>query len=125
MTEHTSDQLASDDAPTIFDALADVEEAQRRKADGQAQALHASDVRWRSAAERAIRDLAATGEPFDAETLRRHVEVLAASPNAVGAVFTKAHRDGVIRPHGYRTASRKQAHGRTLRTWIGAAVDRD
>jgi hypothetical protein len=106
-------------APSLFDA--DIDEGRRRRDDGMRAALHSSDIGWKSAAESAIRELAATGLEFDAEDVRARVGVIASSPQALGAFFNAARRAGTIEPVGYRTATRPERHGGLLRTWRGAA----
>lgn len=106
-----------DTSPTLLDQLTD--DGRRRQDAGQDAALHGSDVRWRAAAERVLADLAATGAPFDAEDVRRQVGTLASSPNAIGSLFSRAARAGLIVTVGYRVASRAERAGGLLRVWRG------
>jgi hypothetical protein len=103
-----------------LDIFSAIDEGRRRRDDGMRAALHNTDVRWRSAADQAIRDLAATGLEFTAEHVRERVGVIAAPPQALGAVFNAARRAGIIVPVGYATATRPERHGGLLRTWRGA-----
>jgi hypothetical protein len=106
-------------APSLFDDALD--EGRRLRDEGMADALHASDVRWKAAAHTALADLAACGVEFTAEDLRARVGVIAASPNALGALISGAARRGEIVHVGYRQAQRREAHGRDLKTWRGAS----
>jgi hypothetical protein len=110
--------------PSLFDAVTDADEGRRRRDDGMAAALHNTDVRWKAAADQAIRDLAAAGLEFTAEDVRVRVGVLAAPPQALGALFNAARRAGTIVPVGYATATRAERHGGLLRVWRGAEVVR-
>ncbi|MCC5949295.1 MAG: hypothetical protein JJT89_12650 [Nitriliruptoraceae bacterium] len=107
----TAGMRRDDEAPSLFDAA---EESRRRRDAGREVALYSSDVRWKAAAEDAIR--AMPGE-FTAEDLRARVGHLASSPNALGAVIAAAARRGEIVQTGWRTATRPEAHARGLRTW--------
>ena len=103
-----ADQLTLDQARADRDAGMDV-------------ATYATDVAWTAAADRAIADLAATGRPFDAETVRSIVGPPVGSHNAMGPRFMAAARDGLIVRHGARQATRTEAAGRWLTVWIGSA----
>lgn len=97
--------------------------AARRDAvrDRQKAALDAAARSWLREARRTLDALAAAGEPFTAEHLRaRCGSPLGPSPNAIGAVFAVASREGRIVAVGWRAASRPEAAGRTLRVWIGS-----
>lgn len=54
---------------------------------------------------------------FTADDLREMVGDPPAHGDAMGAVFRKAHRSGVIQRVGFTTSTRPDAHGRALRTW--------
>jgi hypothetical protein len=98
-----------------FDELDDLLESVRGNADQQ----------WQDAAMQCLRALAATGEPFTADEvhdLMRPYGVTTASENAMGAMFNKARREGVIVSDGmYRPSERRDAHRRMVRIWKGAA----
>jgi hypothetical protein len=110
----------TDDRQLDLLATFDADEGKRRRDDGMAVALHNTDVRWKAAADQAIRDLAEAGVEFTAEDVRARVGVLAAPPQALGAVFNAARRAGTIVPVGYATATRAERHGGLLRVWKGA-----
>lgn len=90
-----------------------------RAAEGMNLAENAVDLRWRAIAQKTIEDLAATGREFDAETVRDLIGGPTGSPSAIGALFRRAAREGLITHAGWRTASRPEAHCRPLRTWRG------
>jgi hypothetical protein len=98
-----------------FDELDDLLESVRGNADQQ----------WKEAAMQCLMALAATGEPFTADEvhdLMRPYGVTTASDNAMGAMFNKARREGVIVSDGmYRPSERRDAHRRMVRIWKGAA----
>ena len=87
--------------------------------EGMNLAENAVDLRWRAIAQKTIEDLAATGGEFDAETVRDLIGGPTGSPSAIGALFRRAAREGLITHAGWRTASRPEAHCRPLRTWRG------
>jgi hypothetical protein len=97
-----------------FDELDDLLEAVRENA----------DERWKHAAMECLRALAATGELFTADEvhdLMRPYGVHTASDNAMGAMFNKARREGLIVSDGiYRPSERRDAHRRMVRIWKGA-----
>lgn len=74
---------------------------------------------WRVAADGAIADLAAAGEPFTAEDVRARIGGPPGHTGAVGGAFRAASKQGLIVVCGYRPASRPDAHGRILRVWHG------
>ena len=98
-----------------FDELDDLLESVRYNADTQ----------WQEAAMECLRLLAATGEPFTADevhALMRPYGVHTQSDNAMGAMFNKARREGLIVSDGmYRPSERRDAHRRMVRIWKGAA----
>lgn len=111
----------SPDAPYADQlTLDDLEAARRRRDRGHELARFATDVAWTVAADRAIRELAATGEPFTAEELRARVGPPVGSHNSMGPVFMRAARAGIIVGAAYRQATREAAAGRMLKVWRGA-----
>ena len=112
----TGDDTSSQ--PTILEAIA---EADRRGLEGQRVALNASDVRWKSAAEAALRELAASGAEFTADDLHDRVQHLASSPHALGAIIGTAARRGEIVCVGVSTSTRASRHGGLQRRWVGAS----
>lgn len=113
----------STDQVTIFEAIAEADEGRRLRDDGMRTALHASDIRWKAAAESALSDLAASGVDFTADDLRARVDTLAAPEKALGAIFGAAARRGLIECIGITTSSRPQRHGGLLRVWRGVDVE--
>jgi hypothetical protein len=91
----------------------------RRRDEGMASALHASDVRWKVAAENAMTALARSGAEFTVEHLRDRVGVLASSPDAFGALVGRATRRDEIACVGVTTSTRPERHGGLIRVWQG------
>lgn len=87
---------------------------------------HAASFAWREAVDAVIRQCAAGGAPFTAETVRALLAgdelrgVVDAHPNAFGARFMVAAKRGEIVPAGFVMARRPSARGRALRSWRGA-----
>jgi hypothetical protein len=83
-----------------------------------------ADRAWKLAAAEAIRQLVAAGDPFTADEVWAMIEPLGVrthEPNAMGAVFNAAARDGLITSDGmYRPSCRRKAHRRMVRVWRGA-----
>ena len=83
-----------------------------------------ANAAWKAAAKAAILQLAATGEPFTADDVWELIEPIGVTthePNAMGAVFNAAARDGVITSDGmYRPSCRRKAHRRMVRVWRAA-----
>jgi hypothetical protein len=95
-------------------------EGLRRRDDGMRTAEHAAHPWVRQALDRAIVDRAATGEPFTADDIRAEVDLLASSPNLLGARINAASRRGLIVRVGFVQSTRPEAHGRHVAQWIGA-----
>lgn len=106
--------------PSLDDYIA---EAHRRRDHGRDAALHAAHPYWRVYAEDAIERLARRGEPFTADDLHREAgdQLASASNSAIGGLFARAAKRGLIVHCGYTTSTRPEAHGRVLRQWKGAA----
>ena len=83
-----------------------------------------ADRAWKIAAAEALRQLVAAGEPFTADDVWAMIEPLGVQthePNAMGAVFNAAARDGLITSDGmYRPSCRRKAHRRMVRVWRAA-----
>ena len=77
-----------------------------------------ADPGWLPLALEAIRELAATGEVFDADMVCARVGE-PPSPPLAGAAFRTAKLRGWIELAGTGTADRPQAHSRMTRTWRG------
>lgn len=103
----------------ILAAIDTADEGRRRRDDGMRTAEHTSDVRVRAALETVIRDLAATGQEFTADQVRQQVDP--ASPQLLGAAFSRAARDGIIVCVGATTSASPSRHGGLLRVWRGVS----
>lgn len=88
------------------------------KAEGQSVALaaHPDD---RARVESAIRQLAASGQPFSANDARSMHGV---KGGVVGATFTALKNEGVIKPCGDDTSTSASTHGHRIFQWIGQAA---
>lgn len=73
---------------------------------------------WRGAADARLSELIDAGVVFTSEDV---VDAVGPAParNAIGGLFQSRKRDMV--QVGFTTATRKEAHGRALRTWQGRA----
>lgn len=88
------------------------------------QAAEQSQPEWTNTAWDALRQLALTGRPFTADDLTAIVglptgQVAEKRNNAVGALFSKMARTGLIARIGYTTSSRKSGHATTIGVWRG------
>lgn len=88
---------------------------------GIARVDAAEDPAWRAAADVAIAELAASGEEFTAEDVRR-IAGDPTHPNAMGARFRAAAQAGIIRRVGYRASSRVQLHAHPIAVWVGRSA---
>jgi hypothetical protein len=73
---------------------------------------------WRSLARIELHRLAMSGAEFSADDLTAVVGI-PSEPNAVGAIFATAHKQGLIRPVGSRLGDNPQRHAGHQRTWRG------
>lgn len=109
--------------PTLDDLLEQqrADEAARRRDEGRDRGLHAAHPYWRLHAEDALERLARRGVPFTADDLHAEAgdQLGNASNSAIGGLFSRAARRGLIRHVGYTTSTRPAAHGRVLRQWCG------
>lgn len=88
---------------------------------GLQQAIDGRDPWWWDGAMRAVKHLAATGEPFDAWDVTELGVPDPDHPARWGALFTTARRAGLIVAVGYRESRRpSRAHG-VCRVWRGAS----
>lgn len=73
---------------------------------------------WKTACDLAIARLALTGQEFTAEDVRRAVGD-PHHPNAMGARFNVAAKQGVIEHVGYRKPARASRHAAPIGVWRG------
>lgn len=91
-------------------------------ADDHLTQVHANaDTWWRDSAERALRDLAASGRTFEAYDLTEMGVPDPDHPNRWGALFRAAHTAGLIEPVGYAQSRRPGRSGGLTRLWRGVA----
>lgn len=75
---------------------------------------------WKADALVVIEDLAKTGNPFNADTLRaRGVPEPPNHQNQWGGLFTAAKNRGLITKADYSSSQRKSRHGGFLHAWRG------
>jgi hypothetical protein len=79
-----------------------------------------TDPKWVEDCDITIRCMALSGEEFSAEDVRSMAGD-PPTPNAMGARFLQASRQGIIRRVGYRQATRPDAHARVLAVYIGGS----
>lgn len=89
--------------------------------DGIRRTTRNMDPTWRAQVDQAINQLAATGEPFTADSVRALGVPEPSSPQQWGARFQAAARAGVIRRIGYQPSQRASVHAHPVATWQGAA----
>lgn len=87
--------------------------------EGMARAALAVSGEWRDRAWQAIVDLADSGEEFTAQDVRDTAGEAPGHANAMGFLFTRARKLGLIRCIGRRTVDRPSLHGHELRVWVG------
>ncbi len=77
---------------------------------------------WKFRAERAVRRLAAEGEPFTTDDVWKLVGT-PPEPRALGAVMVAVRRSGGIVPTGeFRRSNRPECHKRDVKVWVGTAA---
>ena len=108
-----------DTAPSLLDHLGDVAdqvaEGERRKEAGMRQARHGEAVGIVSAIESEVRRLAATGDRFQPDDVLPNLE----SRRALGPVFNRLQREGLIVEVGTATSTRPSRHGALTRVYRG------
>ena len=78
---------------------------------------------WKASVMGAIVDLAVTRQPFTADEVHQLVDqtgYTTPTENAMGAMFARAARAGIIKTNNqYRPSTRPEAHRRMVRIWEG------
>jgi len=90
------------------------------KAEGMARAEVLASDGWKATWSQAIALLASIGEPFTSDEVRELAGDPWDHPNACGALFHRAAREGLIRKVGYRSSERAALHKHPLTLWQGA-----
>jgi hypothetical protein len=127
--EHLNTELPQDVDPHGYPTVAGCPICRRQSAaslrdQGMAQTTEAQPE-WAEVAWRALMDLSRTGKPFTAEDLVDVVGMPPTSGKAIGAVFNKAAKRGIIRKVGERPTTRVSSHLRSLAVWQGSRVEKD
>lgn len=82
--------------------------------------LAANVPAWdRAVVMQAIEHLAGTDRVFTADDLHSLGIPLPPHPNHIGALFSAAHKAGLIQPVGYAPSAREGRNGSVVRTWRG------
>lgn len=105
---------------SLFDPPDEVEEA---RADGIERADEHADPEWRVSAMQGIALLARTGEPFTADDVLAYLDSVAQDTHnlsALGPVFLRAARAGLIRKTGRQVRTKLARRHRDITEWIGA-----
>lgn len=89
------------------------------RGEGEHLALASEPHDWRAGAAKAIGQLAATGERFTADAVRRLAGDPPSAQGGLGAALSQAARAGVIEVYGYRRSSRSRRRGGVVTVWIG------
>lgn len=110
---------------TLSDAVSGALEAQRRD-EGIARAEGASDAVWRQYAYGKLRDLARTQRTIHVDDLYAVLEWHPASPNAMGGLWLRAIREGLIERSGeYRPTKLKGKHAHTYPVYASLVWQRE
>lgn len=77
-----------------------------------------ADDSWLSDAYFAVKRIARKGAPFTTDDVWKAVKGFPREPRAMGAVITRAYRDGLIAPtDSWKQSIRPSSHARPLRVW--------
>jgi hypothetical protein len=92
-----------------------------RKASGQAKAFSHLDPAYLAMFEKALIDLIESRHGFTIDDLTEKIGLPFESGknNSIGALITRAAKDGLIEKAGFATARRPESHGRIVHRWIG------
>lgn len=101
-----------------------LEEGRARKEAGQASALEHAGPAWRALADAELLRLARSGEEFTADDITAHIGV-PGEPNAIGSLFSRWSKRGVIITVGYRQSERADRNAGTNRIWRGTLAAAD
>lgn len=98
--------------------------AAQARDEGIARTLNAQPD-WADTAWQALLDLSRTGAPFTADDLVERVGMPPTSGKAIGGVFNRAAKAGIIRKVGERPTTRVTSHLRSLAVWQGSRIEKD
>lgn len=99
-------------------------EGQRRADEGAQAALNSGGFTmsdWRIKAAQALEGLVSSRREFTAEDVTAQAGV-APSPTAIGGMIRGLAQSGRIRAVGYTRATRREAHARPVRIWVGTGA---
>jgi len=86
--------------------------------DAGAKAVLDRNAAWAEKADRCMKLMAVCGYDFTAEDVTAEIGQ-PPHPNAMGGVFLRASRKGLIVPVGVKRATRDARHASMLRVWRG------
>lgn len=97
---------------------ASVSDGKKMAAVGMEKAWTAEGEEWKGLAWEVLIELASTGQGFNADDIREKLGEPARA-NAMGALFSKAKRRGIIHVVGFRPMRNRRAHARTTFVYAG------
>lgn len=97
-----------------------MDDGRRLRDEGMALVDEHEHPAWKAEADRVIRELAYGGRPFTAYDVTDRIG-MPARPNAVGARFSAAARQGIIEDIGYTQSKRAARHASRQLVWRGTA----
>ena len=95
-----------------------MDDGRRLRDEGMALVNEHEDPAWQDEADRVIRELAYSGVAFTAQDLTNRIG-MPTRPNAVGARFSAAARQGIIEDVGYAQSTRAARHASRMLVWRG------
>jgi len=96
----------------------DIDEGERLAREGMDKAWAAEAEAWKCLAWETLVCLANTGQQFNADDIREKIGE-PTRPNAMGSLFSKAKRQGLIHIVGFRPMRNKSAHARVTFVYSG------
>jgi len=99
---------------------------QLKEQGAEAAVLHADGVhlKWSDYAISLLEGFARGRAPFSSDDFRKHVAGVLPDPpclNAIGGLFIRASRSGILEHVGYVKSHRRSAHSRVVGLWRSAA----
>jgi hypothetical protein len=98
--------------------LFEIQEGRRRAEEGMERSWTATSEEWRDVAWDTLIKLANSGKPFNSDDIKERIGP-PDHPNAVGSLFSKASRRGIIEVVGMRPMRGAKAHARMTFLYIG------
>ncbi len=93
------------------------------KIEGMSRALRGAGLDYQDSFEKAVRQLAKSGQPFTADDVTKLVGFprnhRTNANNSVGAMMSACANRGIIYSVGYKKAGRSLSHARMVQVWKG------